>query len=72
MGDNRDQFGRQPLRAGSKAGWWDRCRGRIWAVRAEFITFSLDGTTQLWNPLTWFTALRPGRIGRSLHPDQSE
>ena len=34
--------------------------------RAEFTTFSLDGTTVWWNPLTWFSALRPGRAGKSL------
>jgi signal peptidase I len=34
--------------------------------RAEFITFSLDGTTVWWNPLTWLRALRPGRAGTSL------
>ncbi len=34
--------------------------------RAEFITFSLDGSTIWWNPLTWFEALRSGRAGRSL------
>jgi len=36
--------------------------------RAELITFSLDGTASLWNPVSWFTALRPGRAGTSLHP----
>ena len=35
--------------------------------RAEFITFSLDGTTSL-NPLTWFTSLRSGRAGSTLRP----
>jgi signal peptidase I len=34
--------------------------------RAEFITFSLDGSTVWWNPLTWFPALRSGRAGTSL------
>ncbi|MEO7634123.1 MAG: signal peptidase I [Sphingomicrobium sp.] len=34
--------------------------------RAEFTTFSLDGSTVWWNPLTWFSALRPGRAGKSL------
>ncbi len=36
--------------------------------RAEFITFSLDGTSEWWNPLSWLTALRRGRAGASLHP----
>ena len=35
--------------------------------RAEFITFSLDGT-QSWNPLTWWSALRDGRAFTSLRP----
>ncbi|HEV2747896.1 MAG TPA: signal peptidase I [Allosphingosinicella sp.] len=37
--------------------------------RAEFITFSLDGTSQYLNPVSWFSALRGGRAGTSLHPD---
>lgn len=35
--------------------------------RAEFITFSLDGT-QSWNPLSWWSALRKGRAFTSLRP----
>lgn len=35
--------------------------------RAEFITFSLDGT-QTWNPLSWWRAMRPGRAFSSLRP----
>jgi len=35
--------------------------------RAEFITFSLDGS-QNWNPLSWWHALREGRAGRTLRP----
>ncbi len=35
--------------------------------RAEFITFSLDGT-QTWNPLSWWPALRDGRAWSSLRP----
>lgn len=35
--------------------------------RAEFITFSLDGT-QSWNPLTWWGAMRDGRAFKSLRP----
>ena len=34
--------------------------------RAEFITFSLDGSTVWWNPLNWVQALRSGRAGKSL------
>jgi signal peptidase I, bacterial type len=39
--------------------------------RAEFITFSLDGT-QTWNPLTWWNAMRPGRAFTSLRPEIDE
>jgi signal peptidase I len=35
--------------------------------RAEFTTFSLDGS-QSWNPLTWWGALREGRSWTSLRP----
>ena len=35
--------------------------------RAEFVTFSLDGT-QTWIPLSWFGALRSGRAWSSLRP----
>ncbi|HEX2793418.1 MAG TPA: signal peptidase I [Croceicoccus sp.] len=39
--------------------------------RAEFITFSLDGTED-WNPLTWWDALRKARAWRSLRPEIRE
>ena len=39
--------------------------------RAEFITFSLDGT-ESWNPLSWWGALRDGRAWRSLRPEIRE
>lgn len=35
--------------------------------RAEFITFSLDGSFG-WNPLSWWPALRDGRSWKSLRP----
>lgn len=35
--------------------------------RAEFITFSLDGS-QSWSPLSWWGALRPGRAWSTLRP----
>jgi signal peptidase I len=38
--------------------------------RAEFITFSLDGTSVWYNPISWFTAMRPGRAGTSLRPSK--
>jgi signal peptidase I len=65
MGDNRDDSAdsRVPEWQGGLGGPvpWENIGGR-----AEFITFSLDGTTQWWNPATWFKAFRSGRAGRSL------
>jgi signal peptidase I len=39
--------------------------------RAEFITHSYDGHGALLNPISWFTALRGGRAGTSLRPQQA-
>lgn len=38
--------------------------------RADFITFSLDGSTS-WNPLTWWSSLRDNRSWISLRPENS-
>jgi signal peptidase I len=67
MGDNRDHS------ADSRVGLaeqglggpvpWENIGGR-----AEFITFSLDGSSSYFNPISWFTALRGGRAGSTLHP----
>ena len=65
MGDNRDDSAdsRVPEWQGGLGGPvpWENIGGR-----AEFITFSLDGSTVWYNPLTWFKALRHGRAGTSL------
>ena len=65
MGDNRDDSAdsRIDIWRGGLGGPvpWENIGGR-----AEFITFSLDGTTVWYNPLTWFSAFRPGRAGVSL------
>ncbi len=65
MGDNRDHSAdsRYSLADQGLGGPvpWENIGGR-----AEFITFSLDGTTQLANPLTWIPAFRAGRAGNSL------
>jgi signal peptidase I len=65
MGDNRDDSAdsRVPEWQGGLGGPvpWENIGGR-----AEFITFSLDGSTVWYNPLTWGPALRSGRAGRSL------
>ena len=72
MGDNRDHSSdsRYPLGPPNRGLGgpvpWENIGGR-----AEFITFSLDGTTQVTNPLTWFPAFRGGRAGKSLHPDKA-
>ena len=69
MGDNRDRSADSRFPAGGfdrglgGAVPWENIGGR-----AEFITFSVDGTAT-WNPLTWWGALRGGRAGRSLHPE---
>ncbi|MFZ3482622.1 signal peptidase I [Sphingomonas sp. 3-13AW] len=70
MGDNRDNSAdsRFPLSEQGLGGPvpWENIGGR-----AEFITFSLDGTTSL-NPLSWWSSLRGDRAGTSLHPEKSK
>ena len=70
MGDNRDNSSdsRFPTSMGGLGGPvpYENIGGR-----AEFITFSLDGTSQIWNPVSWITALRGGRAGESLHPEEA-
>jgi signal peptidase I len=70
MGDNRDKS------ADSRVSLERQGLGGAVPVeniggRAEFITFSLDGTSQYLNPISWFTALRGGRAGDSLHPQEA-
>ena len=68
MGDNRDNSAdsRFPIARKGLGGPvpWENIGGR-----AEFITFSLDGSAS-WNPLTWPKSFRPGRAGTSLHPQR--
>ena len=70
MGDNRDNSAdsRAPLDEGGLGGPvpWEAIGGR-----AEFLTFSLDGTTG-WNPVSWWRSLRGGRAGDSLRPASYE
>jgi signal peptidase I len=67
MGDNRDRSADSRFALGPPENGlggpvpWENIGGR-----AEFITFSLDGTTAITNPLSWFRALRSGRAGDSL------
>ena len=70
MGDNRDHS------ADSRAPTYDKGLGGPVPLssvggRAEFITFSLDGTFG-WNPLTWVGAFRSGRAFTSLRPPVME
>ena len=39
--------------------------------RAEFITFSLDGTAT-WNPFSWFGAMRGDRAFTTLRPTHTD
>ena len=67
MGDNRDRSADSRFGLGAPENGlggpvpWENIGGR-----AEFITFSLDGSTEILNPLSWFEALRSGRAGTSL------
>lgn len=70
MGDNRDHS------ADSRAeAFADGLGGPVpmenVGGRAEFITFSLDGTTT-WNPATWFSSLRGDRAWSTLRPAIAE
>lgn len=71
MGDNRDNSSdsRFPLEQNGLGGAvpLENVGGR-----AEFITFSLDGSTQIADPLSWFSALRSGRSGMSLRARDAE
>ncbi|MEP7004577.1 MAG: signal peptidase I, partial [Sphingomonas bacterium] len=64
MGDNRDNSAdsRVPRELNGLGGAvpFENIGGR-----AEFITFSLNGAAT-WNPLTWFSAFRRNRAGRTL------
>jgi signal peptidase I len=70
MGDNRDNSAdsRVSAQEGGLDGPvpWENLGGR-----AEFITFSYDGSSSWLNPVSWFTALRGGRAGTSLRPPAS-
>ena len=70
MGDNRD------LSADSRAlAIADGLGGAVPMAniggRAEFITFSLDGSTT-WNPASWYTSLRGDRAWTTLRPAIAE
>ena len=68
MGDNRDRSAdsRFPVEDEGLGGPipWENLGGR-----AEFITFSMDGTATWYNPLSWFEAARGDRALIGLHPE---
>jgi signal peptidase I len=70
MGDNRDKSADSRV-SSERQGLGGPVPLENIGGRAEFITFSLDGSSQYLNPISWFTALRGGRAGGSLHPDQA-
>jgi signal peptidase I len=69
MGDNRDHSADSRFPAGPG---FEGLGGPVPIAnvggRAEFITFSLDGSTG-WNPLSWWKSLRPDRAWTSLRPE---
>ncbi|OHT18994.1 Signal peptidase I [Sphingomonas haloaromaticamans] len=71
MGDNRDQSADSRV-SSMEGGLGGPVPVENLGGRAEFITFSLDGTSTLWNPISWFTAMRGGRAGTSLRPAHAE
>jgi signal peptidase I len=70
MGDNRDRSADSRVSA-ERQGLGGAVPYENIGGRAEFITFSLDGSSEYLNPISWFTALRSGRAGDSLHPDEA-
>jgi signal peptidase I len=65
MGDNRDNS--EDSRFDPVVGGLGMLPIENLAGRAEFITFSLDGSTD-WNPLTWLSAVRSGRYFVNVDP----
>ncbi len=72
MGDNRDKSADSRVPLGEP---YNGLGGPVPVEniggRAEFITFSLDGSSQYLNPISWFSALRGGRAGTTLHPQET-
>jgi signal peptidase I len=70
MGDNRDESADSRVPPANN-GLGGPIRIETLGGRAEFITHSYDGHGALLNPISWFTALRGGRAGTSLRPQQA-
>ena len=70
MGDNRDRSAdsRFPL---AELGLGGPVPYENIGGRAEFVTFSFDGSADWLDPVSWWHALRPGRAGVSLHPTET-
>ena len=66
MGDNRDNS--EDSRFPAIVGGLGMLPVENLVGRAEFLTFSLDGSSEWLNPLSWFRALRPHRAFTSLRP----
>jgi signal peptidase I len=70
MGDNRDNSADSRVELSSEGLGgpvpWENIGGR-----AEIITFSYDGSSTWLNPISWFSALRGGRAGTSLRPQEA-
>ena len=67
MGDNRD--GSVPV---AMKGLGGPVPFEAIAGRAEIISFSTDGTTEWYSPLSWVRGLRSDRAGTDLHPPREE
>jgi signal peptidase I len=67
MGDNRDNSADSRV-AAALGGLGGPLPVENLGGRAEFISFSLDGSQHWYNPFSWLGALRGGRAGTSLHP----
>ena len=70
MGDNRDHSADSRAPAGFEQGLGGPVPLADVGGRAEFITFSLDGTTTL-DPRTWFSSLRRNRAWTNLRAPTS-
>jgi len=73
MGDNRDHSADSRAEARSPLNQYANGLGGPVPIaniggRAEFTTFSLDGSST-WNPMTWWGALRGERAWTSLRPE---
>ena len=70
MGDNRDHSADSRAPAGYEQGLGGPVPLADVGGRAEFITFSLDGTTT-FDPRTWFSSLRRDRAWANLRPPKT-